>query len=704
MRVGLVSVTRVTTFVSGVDMFIKCFGVLSSVTLVLVTSPLCAQSIGLTDVDSLATSTFIYGLSANGAIGIGTAGTGLSRRALRYISSGGVQDLGLLAGTSSQGMPYTYAFATGISANGTVIVGQSSDDANMGQAYVWTVSGGMVGLGYLNGGGTSTAYAVSSNGAVIVGTAEDGADSSLQKAVLWSGPLYTVQTLGLGKLDSATPYSSSVSGDGKKVVGFASDNTTSYAWRWTSGDSNIAKFMPSSFNLGYSDAAAISLDGTTIVGTVSTTNDQSNLQAYSYKNSTLTVLGLLNGSTGAAAYSYGNAVNQDGTVIVGQATDGANLDRQAGYRWSAATGMQSIEQWLASKGVALNPASAYATNAASVSADGCVVGGQLSNSHGFIARGCFNMGMIDGDDYQSSVNSARFALATMSTMHMDLVMTGYHGNPTTKRLEEGKFSFSFDGDLGALKGVKESDPDLEKLGEFSLAFGGLYGTTWRVGLGRNEFRQRLVDEGKLSTRNHFTTSEVLLNIPYTSMYIDALGYYGMSFNAVDRGYLNGGYADLSSAHVKGRNWGGRFRWDWLNLIQSGAIGITPNVSINYFHESFDGYAENGGSFPITWGQAKYATSDMRIGVDGHFDITRNAALLTKFEAVKRVDPQPRFANGDIIGIGPIVAVSGKLQDHWFRVGLGAEVKEGNSILSIMVNASTENKGRAWASLGMKSMF
>jgi hypothetical protein len=90
VRVGLVSVTRVTSFVSGVDMFIKCFRVLSSVTLVLVTSPLCAQSIGLTDVDSLASSTFIYGLSANGAIGIGTAGTGLSRRALRYTSSGGV--------------------------------------------------------------------------------------------------------------------------------------------------------------------------------------------------------------------------------------------------------------------------------------------------------------------------------------------------------------------------------------------------------------------------------------------------------------------------------------------------------------------------------------------------------------------------------------------------------------------------------------
>jgi uncharacterized membrane protein len=76
--------------------------------------------------------------------------------------------------------------------------------------------------------------------------------------------------------------------------------------------------MPAGFNLGYSDAAAISLDGTTIVGTVSATNDQSNQQGYSYKNSTLTLLGLLNGSTGAAAYSYypGTAPGQNNEGVV----------------------------------------------------------------------------------------------------------------------------------------------------------------------------------------------------------------------------------------------------------------------------------------------------------------------------------------------------------------------------------------------------
>lgn len=357
MHFGALPNANVACVVSGDYMFVNYFRLVSSVTVVLSVTPVMAQSIGLTDVDSQATSTFIYGLSGNGSVAIGTAGAGLSRRAIRYTLAGGVQDLGVLNGTSSQALPYTYAFATGISADGTVIVGKSADDSNMGQAYRWTLSGGMVGLGYLNGGGNSIAYATSRDGSVIVGSAEDGADASQEKAVMWTGPLYTIQTLGLGKLDSAVPYPTSVSGDGTKVVGFATDGTNSYAWRWNKGDANIAKFMPVGFTVGYSDASAISLDGTAIVGTVSQSNDQNNLRAYVYKNSTLTLLGLLNGSASATSYSYGNSVNQDGTVVVGQATDGANADRLAGYRWSAATGMQSIEQWLASKGVQINPAS-----------------------------------------------------------------------------------------------------------------------------------------------------------------------------------------------------------------------------------------------------------------------------------------------------------------------------------------------------------
>ena len=689
---------------SGDYMFINRFRVLGSLSLILANSPVSAQSIGLTDVDSLATSTFIYGLSADGSVAIGTAGAGQSRSAFRYTASGGVQDLGVLSGQSSQGLPFSYAFASGISADGTVIVGKSADSADFGQAYRWTLAGGMVGLAYLNGGSNTIAYAASRDGSVIVGTANDGADASQEKAVMWTGPLYAIQTLGLGKLDSAAPYPTSVSGDGTKVVGYAFDGTNSYAWRWNRGDANISKFMPVGFTLGYSDASAISQDGTAIVGTVSRTNDQNNLQAYVYKNSTLTLLGLLNGSASASAYSYGNGVNQDGTVVVGQATDGANADRLSAYRWSAPTGMQSIEQWLISKGVAVNPTSPYAANAAGVSADGCVISGQLSNSHGFIASGCSGIGMIDKTNFQNSINSSRSALAGLNSMHMDMVMNGYHGSPIAKLLTEGKFSFGFDGDLGALRGVKDNDPDLEKLGEFSLAYGGLFGSTWRIGAGRNEFRTRSSDNGTVNNRNNFVTSQVTMKLPLTDIYIDTLGFYGQSFNAVNRGYMNAGFGEISTAHANARNWGGRLRLDWFNLVETVRLGITPNISLNTFHQQFAAYTETGGSFHIQWQKADYATYDARLGIDGRLRLTDYATFLTRVEAVKRLKTNPAFAYGEVIGLGPIIAQNDPLQDHWFRIGLGAEFREGASFLSFMLNGSTENKGRAWANVGLRTVF
>ena len=63
----------------------------------------------------------------------------------------------------------TNSTATGVSADGSVIVGTSSS-ASGSQAFRWTAGSGMVGLGYLPGGTNSSATAVSGDGSVVVGT------------------------------------------------------------------------------------------------------------------------------------------------------------------------------------------------------------------------------------------------------------------------------------------------------------------------------------------------------------------------------------------------------------------------------------------------------------------------------------------------------------------------------------------------------
>ena len=59
--------------------------------------------------------------------------------------------------------------ATAVSADGSVVVGESTTASGQ-EAFRWTQSGGMVGLGSLSAESSSRAFGVSSDGSVVVGT------------------------------------------------------------------------------------------------------------------------------------------------------------------------------------------------------------------------------------------------------------------------------------------------------------------------------------------------------------------------------------------------------------------------------------------------------------------------------------------------------------------------------------------------------
>jgi len=87
----------------------------------------------------------------------------LGTEAWRWTAAGGMVGLGDLTGGKF------YSWATGVSANGSVVVGQGSSTAD-GEAFRWTASGGMVGLGDLPGGSfSSIAFGLSADGSVVVG-------------------------------------------------------------------------------------------------------------------------------------------------------------------------------------------------------------------------------------------------------------------------------------------------------------------------------------------------------------------------------------------------------------------------------------------------------------------------------------------------------------------------------------------------------
>src|ERR1700690_2465948 len=85
-------------------------------------------------------------------------------RAEQTLASNDWIDLGTLGGTKS--------LAHGISADGRVVVGESTDTSGSSHAFGWTEAG-MIDLGNLPGGKHAVARGVSADGSVVVGHTTD---------------------------------------------------------------------------------------------------------------------------------------------------------------------------------------------------------------------------------------------------------------------------------------------------------------------------------------------------------------------------------------------------------------------------------------------------------------------------------------------------------------------------------------------------
>jgi probable HAF family extracellular repeat protein len=225
--------------------------------------------------------------------------------------------------------------ATAVSSDGKVVVGYGGSASGL-QAFRWTTVDGMVGLGYMAGGTNySMALAVSSNGSVLVGWNLFGSSDggAVAEAFRWTA---TGGMVGLGDLpgEGTNSIATGVSGDGSTVVGRAS----AQAFRWTARSGMVG--------LGYlhggqkeSCADAISSDGKVIVGHSGSTLGS---QVFRWTAASgMTGLGYLPGSTN----SYARAVSSDGSVVVGFSS-GSVLAGQTFY-WTASGGMVALSKQIA---------------------------------------------------------------------------------------------------------------------------------------------------------------------------------------------------------------------------------------------------------------------------------------------------------------------------------------------------------------------
>jgi uncharacterized membrane protein len=194
--------------------------------------------------------------------------TGIAtRQAFRWTELDGMTGLGFLDPNRPS------STATGVSADGSVVVGHSQSGLTGAgvpriEAFRWTASDGMLGLGFPDPNRSYSAVAVSADGSVVIG---DSGDPNVREAFRWTA-IGGISPLGF--LDPSTPYSEAraLSADGSIIVGVSDTPEGFEAFRWTAidGMQNLRDVLVGvGLDLTGWDllgARGISADGLTIVG------------------------------------------------------------------------------------------------------------------------------------------------------------------------------------------------------------------------------------------------------------------------------------------------------------------------------------------------------------------------------------------------------------------------------------------------------
>ena len=279
---------------------------------------------GLGGLDPTSPQSVASGVSANGQVIAGHTSDANSYAAFRWTSAEGMMNLGQLP--NAGGDQYTPE-AFGVSANGLHVVGRSESDV-WPEGYIWDASNGMVGLGGLPGAsGRSSARAVSATGNLIVGWASS--PSNQTRAVLWKDGQPATE---LSMLNSSYAYSvaTSISEDGGLIAGYVSDGNLTQAVRWSDNGSVIG-LGHLSLVLQKSSAQAISADGTWIVGNSFLDGDTRGFRWSSQS-----------GMTEIPDFNYALAVSADGSVVGGVNNSGL----YGAMLWTEADGSRLVSDIL----------------------------------------------------------------------------------------------------------------------------------------------------------------------------------------------------------------------------------------------------------------------------------------------------------------------------------------------------------------------
>ncbi|MGB3338735.1 MAG: autotransporter domain-containing protein [Devosia sp.] len=605
-------------------------------------------------------SSYVTGISDDGATVVGHNTALAVPGAFRWTASGGVEYLGSLGGTQS--------WAYGVSGDGNTVIGRARR-ANFSEApFVWIsgASGGVAGNqqmyelpGLVANPNQTLVMDITRDARFIVGAELGG----FWQAVRWDiGGIQAgnVSAIGLGTFEGMTSgYSQGydISDDGRVVVGHSDIDGSYRAFRWVEG---------------------------------ATGGVANNVQMYD--------LGTLGGDS-----SHASAVSGDGNVVVGQSM--INNSDYVAYRWSEATGMIAVSEWLRRAGVDVGTNQPDSAN--DTSGDGSVVVGRMLNTDGeyvgYIARVADSgSGIMDVEAYHHSLFSTT-QIANAGQFLAWLPMNGAHHRPlmSQESLSEDSCIWAT-GDL-AHHGGSNTGLGLAEIGACVDLFGG--NVRAGLGVGTSHSWQTLALGGSSRLAGQYAVGEVDWRPDGTPLLLSLTGMLGGWQANIHRGYSNGGTTAYSDGQTQLGAGVIRLRADWLEAASIGNTTINPWASVAVGRTEVGGYIESGGPFPAQFDARSLVSHEVRLGVTAVTEFSDTTTLSTTLEVAHRAGTAPS-ASGSVMGLFDFNLGGGSQGQTWARIGADLDQKIGeNAMLSLSVHAATQGQDASiGGSIGFKAAF
>ncbi len=644
--------------------------------------------------------------------------------------------------------------ATGVTDDGNTIVGFQADGDD--RAFVWTDGGSQQILTktFQDGSATLTdvrAFGVSADGTVIAGAGTDWSTGT-NFAVRWAAG----ELLSLGSVPQGTSIDvNGISADGTTIIGGTSTvpNFNGEAFKWTSGTGMAG--LPGLSTATFTVANAASADGSVIVGTANVGGFGSPLQAVRWVG-TQDGEGL--GALVAGGSSQALGVSDDGSVVVGAVTDPDTGFAMRAMRYTDENGMETVEDWLRRLGATITTDVTQFANA--TNANGSVVVGDLTDGGIFIARapegdsgggagggsggsgdggggsgGGDNGGGAGGGDTGSGggdggnggdggdggngggdpepglitigdlSQSLADAGATSSAVvsNFNTLLNGAGSRPLDRRADPEGSIFWATGDLGrADHGAQDGGFGLGELG-IGRNFGAVQ---LNAAFGASRQMQNTALGGQARVDSWFAKLEAMSRLygnADSGLWAVLTGAGARGTADIGRNYLaNGGLVVASSGSTDVSGFGVRGRLQWDNAFAH----MSPFAELSWSRACIDGYAESGGPFPATFNDQCGSETLARYGVDAGVPVTDRFRVTATLEGVHPIGSSPGATSGQVTGLGAFNLAAPSDDDFWARGGVGFEADLGSaSMLSVMVNATTQGSApSSWFSASWRRRF